>query len=318
MELGNEKTDSAGDAHMTPTIPQTTGTRFLAPEVLARISSLELIARSVVEGFIAGLHRSPYLGFSTDFAEHRQYMPGDDLRHLDWKLLARTDRLYIKKYQGDTNARIHILVDSSASMGYTSGEVTKLQYAQYLASSLAFLGVRQHDSVGLVAFDEDVIEHVPPGSRSGHLRTVLGVIERLNPGRGTTIADLLNRTAELLTRRGIVVLISDLYDDPKRVIEGLEHLRFRGNEVIVFHVMDNQELDFDFIEPVVLEDAETEEQLHVLPDVLRDEYLRAIQAHVATLREGAARNRIDYEMNRTSQPLDASLFAYLARRSQFG
>jgi len=294
------------------------GTRFLAPEVLARISSLELIARSVVEGFIAGLHRSPYLGFSTDFAEHRQYMPGDDLRHLDWKLLARTDRLYIKKYQGDTNARIHILVDSSASMGYGSGEVTKLQYAQYLASSLAFLGVRQHDSVGLVAFDEEVVEHVPPGSRSGHLRTVLGVIERLQPGRGTTIADLLNRTADLLTRRGIVVLISDLYDEPEKVVEGLEHLRFRGNDVIVFHVMDQQELDFDFSEPVVLEDAETEEQLHVLPDVLREEYLRTIRGHIEALREGAAKNRIDYEMNRTSEPLDASLFAYLSRRSQFG
>jgi uncharacterized protein (DUF58 family) len=294
------------------------GTRFLAPEILARISSLELIARSVVEGFIAGLHRSPYLGFSTDFAEHRQYMPGDDLRHLDWKLLARTDRLYIKKYQGDTNARIHLLVDSSASMGYASGEVTKLQYAQYLASSLAFLGVRQHDSIGLVAFDEHVIEHVPPGSRSGHLRTVLGVIERLQPGRGTTIADLLNRTAELLTKRGIVVLISDLYDEPEKIVEGLEHLRFQGNDVIVFHVLDQQELDFDFIEPVVLEDAETEEQLHVLPDVLREEYLRTIRGHIQALSEGAARNRIDYEMHRTSEPLDASLFAYLARRSQFG
>ena len=297
---------------------QPIGTRFLAPEVLARISSLELIARTVVEGFVSGLHRSPYLGFSTDFAEHRQYMPGDDLRHLDWKLLARTDRLYIKKYQGDTNARIHLLVDSSASMGYASGEVTKLQYAQYLASSLAFLGVRQHDSVGLVAFDQEVIEHVPPGSRGGHLRTILGVIERLEPGRGTSIADHLNRTADLLTRRGIIVLISDLYDDPKRVIEGLEHLRFRGNEVIVFHVMDEQELDFDFIEPVVLEDAETEEQLHVLPDVLRDEYLRAVNSHIELLREGAARNRIDYELHRTSEPLDASLSAYLARRSQFG
>ncbi|HSQ20967.1 MAG TPA: hypothetical protein VLR92_11410 [Blastocatellia bacterium] len=163
-----------------------------------------------------------------------------------------------------------------------------------------------------------MIEHVPPGSRSGHLRTILGVIERLAPGRGTTIADLLNRTAELLTRRGIVVLISDLYDEPERVVEGLEHLRFRGNDVIVFHVMDKQELEFDFIEPVVLEDAETEEQLHVLPDVLRDEYLRAINAHIDSLREGAARNRIDYEIHRTSDPLDAALFAYLARRSQFG
>src|SRR5499433_2541266 len=157
------------------------GTRFLSPEVLARISSLELIARSVVEGFIAGLHRSPYLGFSTDFAEHRQYMPGDDIRHLDWKLLGRTDRLYIKKYQGDTNAQIHLLIDASGSMGYGSGEITKLQYTQYLASALAFLGIRQHDSVGVIAFDEEVVEHAPPRSKLGQLRTILGLIERLEP-----------------------------------------------------------------------------------------------------------------------------------------
>src|SRR6185503_11148822 len=261
-------------------IAQQTGARFLAPEVLARISSLELIARSVVEGFISGLHRSPHLGFSTDFAEHRQYMPGDDLRHLDWKLLARTDRLYIKKYQGDTNAQIHLLIDASASMGYASGEVTKLQYAQYLASSLAFLGVRQHDSVGLHAFDEDVIEHLPPSSRSGHLRTALGLIERLVPGRGTALTAQLHLLADQLTRRGIIVLISDLYDEPEQLMTALEHLRFRGNEVIVFHLLDRQELDFDFAEPLVLEDAETEEQLHILPDVLRDEYRRAIRAHV--------------------------------------
>ena len=297
---------------------QQTGARFLAPEVLARISSLELVARSVVEGFISGLHRSPHLGFSTDFAEHRQYMPGDDLRHLDWKLLARTDRLYIKKYQGDTNAQLHLLVDASASMGYASGEVTKLQYAQYLAASLAFLGVRQHDSVGLGAFDEEMVEHVPPSSRSGHLRTVLGVLERLVPGRGTALSAQLHRMAELLTRRGIVVLISDLYDEPERIMEGLEHLRFRGNDVIVFQVMDRQELDFEFFEPVVLEDSETEEQLHVLPDVVRDEYLRAMKAHTEALKDGTARNRIDYELLRTNEPLDAALFSYLGRRSQFG
>jgi uncharacterized protein (DUF58 family) len=303
---------------MVQSTPQQIGTRFLAPEVLARITSLELIARSVVEGFIAGLHRSPHLGFSTDFAEHRQYMPGDDLRHLDWKLLARTDRLYIKKYQGDTNTQIHILIDSSASMGYASGQVTKLQYAQFLASSLAFLCVRQHDSVGVVAFNEDVIEHVPPRSRSGHMRTILGSIERLTPGRGTALARQLHRTAELLTRRGVVVLISDLYEEPALVMKGLEHLRFRGNDVIVFQVMDRQELEFQFNEPLVFEDSETEEQLHVLPDLVRDGYLRAIRSHIDALREGAAGNRIDYELLRTSEPLDAALFSYLARRSHLG
>jgi uncharacterized protein (DUF58 family) len=303
---------------LVQSITQQTGARFLAPEILARINSLELVARSVVEGFISGLHRSPYLGFSTDFAEHRQYMPGDDLRHLDWKLLARTDRLYIKKYQGDTNAQIHLLIDASASMNYASGEVSKLQYAQYLASSLAYLGVRQHDSVGLHTFDEETIEHVPPGSRTGHLRTVLGVIERIAPGRGTRLTEQLHRLAELLTRRGIIVLISDLYDEPAQLMEALEHLRFKGNEVIVFHVMDRQEVEFDFNEPLVLEDAESEEQLHVLPEVLRDEYRRAIRLHIDALKEGAARNRIDYELLKTSEPLDGALFSYLARRSQFG
>jgi uncharacterized protein (DUF58 family) len=303
---------------MVQGIGQQTGVRFLSPEILARINSLELVARSVVEGFISGLHRSPYLGFSTDFAEHRQYMPGDDLRHLDWKLLARTDRLYIKKYQGDTNAQVHLLVDASASMGYGSGAVTKLQYAQYLASSLAYLAVRQHDSIGLVAFNEEVVDHVPPRSRTGHLRTVLGSIEQLVPGRGTALATQLHRTAELLTRRGIIVLISDLYDEPKQVLEGLEHLRFRGNDVVVFQVLDRQELDFEFNEPIVLEDSETEEQMHVMPDELRDEYLRLIRKHVDALREGAARNRIDYELLRTSEPLDAALFSYLARRSHLG
>jgi uncharacterized protein (DUF58 family) len=300
---------------MSQVIHQPTGARYLAPEILAKINSLELIARSVVEGFISGLHRSPHLGFSTDFAEHRQYMPGDDVRHLDWKLLARTDRLYIKKYQADTNTQITILLDASASMNYASGEVTKMQYAQFLASSLAYLGVRQHDSVGLDAFNEEIIEHIPPLSRTGHLRSILGVIERVQAGKATRLSEQLHRVADRLKRRGVVVLISDLYDDPASIIQGLEHMRFRGNEVIVFHLMDKQELDFDFADAVVLEDSETEEQLHVIPDALRDEYRRAIQTHIDALREGTTRNRIDYELLRTSEPLDLALSAYLNRRA---
>jgi uncharacterized protein (DUF58 family) len=303
---------------MSSAAPQPAGTRFLTPDVLARIRSLELIARTVVDGFIGGLHRSPYSGFSTDFAEHRQYMPGDDPRHLDWKLLARTDRLYIKRYQGDTNAQVSILIDASASMGYGSGAVTKLEYAQFLASALAFLAVRQHDSIGLVAFDENIIEHVPPSSRLGQLRTVLGIIERLRPGKGTALTEQFHRTAEFLNRRGVVVVISDLYDEPDRLINALEHLRFRGNEVIVFHLMDRQEIEFDFVDPLVLEDSETKEQMHILPEVLRDDYLRVIKAHMQSLKEGAARNGIDYEPLNTSLALDRALFAYLARRSEFG
>jgi uncharacterized protein (DUF58 family) len=298
--------------------PLLSGSGFLSPEVLARINSLELIARTVVEGFIAGLHRSPYLGFSTDFAEHRQYMPGDDIRHLDWKLLARTDRMYIKKYQGDTNTQIHLLVDASASMGFASATITKLQYAQYLTSSLAYLGVRQHDAVGFTAFDEEVVEHAPPSTRSGQLRTVLGILERLEATRGTALVDQLHRSAELIKRRGVVVLISDLYVDRDELMRGLEHLRFAGNEVIVFHVMDRQELDFEFEEPVVLEDSESTEQVHVLPEVVRAEYIRALRSHIDSIAEGARRCRIDYELLRTSEPLDAALFSYLSRRSSFG
>lgn len=297
---------------------QQPGSRFLAPDVLARIGSLELIARAVVEGFIAGLHRSPFLGFSTDFAEHRQYMPGDDIRHLDWKLLARTDRLYIKKYQGETNAQIHLIIDSSASMGYASREVSKLQYAQYLAASLAFLGIRQHDPVGLIAFDEEIIEQVPPRSKTGQLRALLGSIERLRPGRGTKLARQLHQVAEMLHRRAIAVLISDLYEDPRELISGLEHLRFRGNDVIVFHVLDEQELEFKFDEPLILEDSETEEQIYVLPEAVCEEYRRAISSHIGALRDGAIRNRIDYEVLNTSEPLDSALFSYLARRAELG
>lgn len=291
---------------------------FLTPDVLSRIDSLELIARTVVEGFIAGLHRSPYLGFSTDFAEHRPYMPGDDTRHLDWKLLARTDRLYIKKYEGDTNAQLHLLVDCSASMGYASAGVSKLRYGQYLAASLAYLGSRQHDSVGLMAFNEKVVQHCPPSSRLGHLRSVLGTLERVQPGAGTALSRQLHAIADLLHRRGIVIVISDFYEEPEPLIEALEHLRFRGNEVIVFHVLDRQELEFDFPDSMIFEDVETDEQMHVMSDAVKEEYLRAVKLHIKTLREGAERSRVDYELVSTAQPLDGALFSYLSRRAEFG
>jgi uncharacterized protein (DUF58 family) len=303
---------------MVEAASNTSASSFLAPEVLARIRSLDLVARAVVEGFIAGLHRSPYLGFSTEFAEHRPYMAGDDTRYLDWKLLARTDRLYIKKYQGETNAQLNILLDCSGSMGYASGALTKLLYGQYLAASLAYLGTRQHDSVGLIAFDERIVEHLQPSSRLGHMRTVLGTLQRVTPGAGTALSRQLHAVAELLHRRGIVVVISDLYEDSGPLLDALEHLRFRGNEVIVFHLLDRQELEFEFPDSIILEDSETQEQMHLLPDVVRDEYLRAIKSHIKSLREGCERNRIDYELLDTATPLDGALFSYLARRAEFG
>jgi len=290
--------------------------RFLAPEVLASIGSLELLARAVVEGFIAGLHRSPFTGFSTEFAEYRQYMPGDDLRHLDWRLLGRTDRYFIKKYRGDTNSQCHILVDASASMRYSTGKVTKLQYAQFLASSLAYLVNRQQDAVGLIAFDQDVRTHVPAHNRSGHMRTIFGHMAQLEPGSETKLAKVLHEAAERITRRGIVIVISDMYDEPEEIISALQHLRFRGNDVIVFHVLDKNEIEFDFDEPVLLEDVETEEEIHVLPDILAEGYREAIGGHIKQLREGAAANRIDYELLTTDKPLDYALFSFLAKRAK--
>ena len=290
--------------------------RFLAPEVLAQINSLELLARAVVEGFIAGLHRSPMTGFSTEFAEYRQYLPGDDLRYLDWRLLARTDRYFIKKYRADTNTQCHLLVDISRSMRYTTGAVTKLQYAQYLAASLAYLANRQQDAVGLIAFDDMVRTHVPARNRSGHMRTIFGHMGQLEPGGETQLTKMLHQAAERITRRGIVILVSDMYDEPEEISGALQHLRFKGNETIVFHVLDKNEIEFDFNELVLLEDAETAEQMSVIPEVLADGYRAAIRNHIERLRETAAANHIDYELLTTDQPLDYALFSFLAKRAK--
>ncbi|MGE0132708.1 MAG: DUF58 domain-containing protein [Blastocatellales bacterium] len=290
--------------------------RFLAPEVLARISSLELLARTVVEGFISGLHRSPFTGFSTEFAEYRQYLPGDDLRYLDWKLLGRTDRYYIKKYRADTNSQCHILIDASASMRYTTTGVTKLQYAQFLGSSLAYLANKQQDAVGLIAFDQEVRTHVPAQSRTGHMQTIFGRMEQLEAGNETKLSAMLHQAAERITRRGIIVVISDFYDEPEAIVSALQHLRFKGNDVIVFHVLDKNETDFEFTEPVLLEDAETEEQIHVMPDILGEGYRGTVREHIEWLREGASQNKIDYELLTTDRPIDFALFSFLAKRAR--
>ena len=305
----------------TTAVPQSTATstapaRFLDPELLARVGSLELLARAVVEGFMSGLHRSPFTGFSTEFTEYRQYNQGDDLRYLDWRLLGRTDRYFIKKYRADTNTQCHLLIDTSASMSYASGTVTKLQYAQFLAASLAYLLNRQQDSVGLVAFDEKVHTHVPARNRTGHMRTIFGHLSRLEAGGQTKLNESLHQLAEILTRRGIVVVISDFYDEPERLKEAFQHLRFKGHDLVAFHVLDQNEMDFKFDDPVLLlEDAETQEQMPVLPDVVMNGYRERMRRHVDDMRTCAAANHVDYEMLTTKQPLDFALFSFLSRRS---
>src|SRR5918997_3270513 len=245
----NKKSQSETTAETSPAPAFAPGpARFLDPAVLARIGSLELLARAVVEGFIAGLHRSPFTGFSTEFTEYRQYNAGDDLRYLDWRLLGRTHRFFIKKYRADTNAQVTLLVDTSGSMRYAGveGGVTKLQYAQFLAASLAHLAARQQDAVGLTAFGADVHTHVPALNRTGHMRTVYGRLSTLEAAGETRLSEALHPTADRLTRRGVVVLVSDFYESPEQLARALQHLRFRDHDRLAFHVLDPKEVEFEF------------------------------------------------------------------------
>jgi uncharacterized protein (DUF58 family) len=318
--LWRKKTDSpVANSAASSASKHTPGpARFLDPQVLARIGSLELLARAVVEGFISGQHRSPFTGFSTEFTEYRQYNPGDDLRYLDWRLLARTDRYFIKKYRADTNTQCHLLIDTSASMRYAqAGRVSKLTYAKFLAASLAYLLNRQQDAVGLVAFGEHVHTQVPARSRTGHMRAIFGQLSLLEAGGETRLAESLHELAEILTRRGIVVLISDFYDSSDRLQSAFQHLRFRGHDLMAFHVLDKSEVEFDFDDPILLlEDLETNEQMPVLPDVVMSGYRARMREHIDEMRRCAAANRVDYELITTDQPLDYALFSFLSRRME--
>ncbi len=297
-------------------MPQTAATRFIAPQVLSRISNLELLARAVVEGFVAGLHRSPYKGFSVDFMEYRPYIPGDDPLRIDWKLFARTDRLYVKEYEDETNTRMHLLVDVSRSMSYTSAGLTKLDYSFFLAASLAYLMVRQRDAVGLTLFDEQVVARIPPRSTKGHLHLLLTEMEGATPGAQTHLGKPLHELAEQQRKRGFVVLISDLLDDPAALVDGLKHFRFKGHEVIVFHVMDPQEVRFDFSDVVEFEDLETGERMLIEAETARAGYLDNLERFRASLRKECGLLGIDYTLLTTDQPLDFALFNYLAARKR--
>lgn len=292
----------------------TRGARFLDPAVLARIDNLELLARTVVDGFLSGLHRSPYLGFSLDFAEHRPYMPGDDIRRIDWKLFGRTDRHYIKLFEAETNANFAVLLDVSRSMAYTSHSVTKLDYARYLASALLFFSNRQRDRVGLVTFDHQVVEYVPPSMKN--MDTALHVLDRTEAGRPGALKEPLLTITERLGRKGILVLVSDFYEEPDAVMSAVLPLRARGHDVIVFHVMDPAERDFPFPDASGFEDMETGEQIPVIPAKLRDEYRRLVENHLAELERRFTGSGVDYRVLDTSRPLDVALFAYLSARER--
>jgi uncharacterized protein (DUF58 family) len=290
--------------------------RFIDPRVLMKIQNLELVARTVVEGFVNGLHKSPYLGFSVDFAEYRQYMPGDDLRRIDWNVFARSDRLYIKLYEGETNTRVLTLLDVSGSMNYGSGEIKKIDYARVLAACLTYFAFHQRDGVGLLTFDTKVQAHIPASRRSGQLFNILKEIDRVVPGEETEFKKPLRFLAEILNRRGLIVVISDLYDDPANIAAGLKQLKSKGNDVIVFHIMDDFELTFPFEEMAQFEDLETKKKLHIIPEYLRSQYLAILNEHINTLKKEFSSAGIDYVLMNTSKPLDSGLFSYLAARSK--
>lgn len=290
------------------------GARFVDPTVLARIGNTELVARSVVDGFINGIHRSPFFGASVDFAEHRGYVPGDDIRRVDWRLYARTDRFYIKEYEADSNANFAVLLDVSKSMGYGSRGMSKLDYGRMLAGCLTYLVHRQRDRVGLVTFDDDIVSHVPPSAK--HMETVLHVLHKSTPSRPGQLKTPLHKMAEHFGRRGLLVLVSDLYEEPDAVIEAIGPLHFRGSDIIVFHLLDEAELNFTFTEASAFEDLESGEQLPVVPESFAEQYRSLVKAHVGALSERCSANRIDYNLVNTSTPLDHALFDYLSARER--
>jgi uncharacterized protein (DUF58 family) len=290
------------------------GAQFVDPLALARIRNLELLARTVVDGFINGLHRAPHLGFSLDFAEHRGYEPGDDLRRVDWRVFARTDRYYVKQFEADSNANIVIALDVSPSMRFTSGGLTKLDYGRFLAASLLYFSHHQRDRVGLVTFDREVVEFVPPSAR--HLEYGLYALDRIGAARPGTLTGPMLTVTERLKRRGIVAIVSDLYEEPEAVANAIRPLRYRGHDVIVFHVLDPAELEFTFEDSASFEDLETGDRMPIVPDVLRDQYRTLVQRHIETVGRLFTDSRIDYSLFRTSVPLDYALFHYLSTRER--
>jgi uncharacterized protein (DUF58 family) len=287
-------------------------------DVLARIDSMQLLAKVVVEGFILGLHRSPYRGFSVEFAEYRQYSPGDEVKHIDWKVYAKTDRYYLKQFEEETNLACYIIVDASGSMGYRSApnKPSKLQYASYMAACLSYFIIRQRDATGLMVFDTKVRTILPPRLRHSHLKHMLTELENVQPGGETNLSRPLHDLAEGMKRRGLVILISDLIDDPQSVLSALQHFRFQGHDVLVFHVMDNAELTFPFETLTEFSDLETGEKMLVTPEGMRPIYMEQMRRFLTSYEKGCAGIKADYKLFDTARPLELALSEYLYRRSR--
>jgi uncharacterized protein (DUF58 family) len=290
--------------------------KYLNPQTLASLEGLDLQARMIVEGYVAGMHPSPFHGFSVEFAEHREYVPGDDIRHVDWKVWSKTDKLYLKQYEEETNLLLYLLLDTSESMSYASGQnVTKLLYAQFIAASLAYMVLQQQDSVGLAIFDDMVRRHLKPAGQPTHLKELLHVMDTTPAREKSDLGIVFHDLAERFKKRGVVVILSDLFDDVGRIIAGLKHFRHRRHEVIVFHILDPAELDFPFRQTTLFKGMEGLPEVLTEPYALRRAYQAEIGAFLAEIKKGCQMINIDYVPLRTDQELDTALSSYIASRA---
>ncbi len=291
-------------------------TEYLKPETLTRLSNLEFIARLVVEGFLTGLHKSPFHGFSAEFSQHRPYMSGDSLRFVDWKVYGRTDRYYIKQFEEETNLRSYIILDISNSMQYGNPKITKARYATYLAAALSYLLILQRDATGLVLFDNQIRKTLPPKSIFSYLTVLLSAIEQQKSGTDTQISPVLHQIAEQFNRRGLIILISDLLDDPESILNGLRHFRHDRHEVLVFHILEESEQTFNFSGNIIFEDMENGERIKTQPAYIRESYRQQFQNYLKTIKNGLINDRIDYKLLTTRTPYDVALTEYLLKRKR--
>lgn len=291
--------------------------KYLDPSALGKLKNLSLAARTVVEGYFSGMHKSPHKGFSVEFVEHREYTPGVDPRHIDWRVYGRRDKLYVKQYEEETSMRCYVLLDKSNSMGYSSdGQMTKLEYGSYLAASIAYLMALQHDSVGLITFDEDVTQHVPPRQGPAQLKIFMQLLENTEAGAETSLAATFHQLAEMIKRRSLVVIISDLFDDPGDLVSALKHFRHRKHDVIVFQTLDPTELSFPFDDFSRIVDMETGREITADPQAFQASYLQELDRFLNEVRGGCREAMIDYELVNTKLRFETFLGAYLAKRQR--
>ncbi|MEO0116663.1 MAG: DUF58 domain-containing protein [candidate division WOR-3 bacterium] len=290
--------------------------RFLLPEVIAKIRGLDLKARLVCEGFLTGLHKSPFKGFSVEFSEYRPYIPGDDLRLIDWKVYGRTDRFYVREYEAETNLRAYLLLDASGSMAYASKGISKFEYASYLGASLAYLLLKQRDSVGLLTFTTKMESFIPPSQSPAHLYNILKVLDNQKTGGETNLSETFYQLAQRIKRRGLIIILSDLFDDKEKVLSAIRLFRYKKHEVLVFQILDKEEKEFSFSEPAVFKDLETGKEITLDPRVLRKDYQSLFARFVSYYKRSLAEANVDYNLIFTDMPFDRALFAYLEKRSR--